>query len=203
MCGATDIPPAGKRCCRNFALMQAPPAIRAAGQLSRVARQRTCARSRSEYRQSIHLEGRFRRIHRTLILTVSHAMPCPPIPRKLPAMAECRRCDTLLQHFIPVGGFVDSICRTNLPDTPPHYRCGLFTYHCEWASPVQRPWAASLFSRVSHLRKKSGCRKNTGGRKAPAEKLPCKQNYQLTDNQQIMIQECPAVMFRKPMAGHS
>lgn len=53
----------------------------------------TCARSRSEYRQSIHLEGRFRRIHRTLILTVSHAMPCPPIPRKLPAMAECRRYD--------------------------------------------------------------------------------------------------------------
>ena len=39
-----------------------------------------------------------------------------PIPRKIPSGVECRRCDTLLQHFIPVGGFVGSSCRTNLPE---------------------------------------------------------------------------------------
>ena len=93
----------------------------------------------------------------------------PPNSTQITGHGRMPQVRYLLQHFIPVGGFVDSICRTNLPDTPPHYRCGLFTYHCEWASPVQRPWAASLFSRVSHLRKKSGCRKNTGGRKAPTE----------------------------------
>lgn len=76
----------------------------------------TCARSRSEYRQSIHLEGRFRRIHRTLILTVSHAMPCPPNSTQITGHGRMPQVRYLLQHFIPVGGFVDSICRTNLPE---------------------------------------------------------------------------------------
>ena len=119
MRGAADVPPAGKALLSEFYLMPAPPAIRAAGQLNRIAW--TCARHLSgcHWLAAIYTQALRTRRHPEDDLCAEpfrkssfhpHGKPfsqnpprthpdsiaCKamlPIPRKLPAMAECRRYD--------------------------------------------------------------------------------------------------------------
>lgn len=115
-----------------------------------------------------------------------------PILRKLPAGVECRRYDIcfsisfrLEASLIRFAGQISLTLRRTTDAV------------------CSRTTVSGHRRFNGRGRPASSAEYRTCGRKAAAEKLPCKQNYQLTDNQQIMIQERPAVMFRKPMAGHS